>query len=328
MTVGIIGLGFMGATHALAYTRMPGVEIAAVCSRDDTALNGEFSRQGGNLGLTFPDVPLHTAAKYKDWRLLVEDPSVDAVDICAPSDVHCEMAIAALRAGKHVICEKPMALNLADCDRMIEAAVESGKQMMIAHVLRFWPAYEYLKLWVHKQERSTYTRATFRRCAGLPNWSRWLTDNDRSGGAIVDLLIHDIDQAILLFGRPQSVRAQQVAGASDAITANLLYRDGLVVKVEGGWFDESVPFSMSFHLETSTWSIEFKENVLTESRSGVVSLPDADPYGKQLRYFLDCCEANRSPELCPPRESRTAVGIASLLKESRRLEGEVIACEL
>ncbi len=330
MNVGIIGLGFMGATHAVRYSWMPQVLISAVCSRDDERLCGKFSKQGGNLDLALPDLDLRRAAKYKDWKQLVADPRVEVVDICSPSDLHCEMAMAALRSGKHVLCEKPMALTIEDCDRMIAAGMQAKKRLMIGHVLRFWPAYEYLKRWVRAQGAADWKSIAFSRKSRVPDWSLWQTQEDKSGGALLDLLIHDLDQVLLLFGMPNAVSAKQIRD-DDAINGSLSYANGFNVNVQGGWYKGDVPFSMGFQLETAGAGIRFDKNglTLTDGASGeqALNLRDDDAYEKQLSYFLECCRTAHEPDQCPPDQSRAAVQLALLLKESQRQGGAEIACE-
>lgn len=329
MNIGIIGLGFMGATHAVQYSRMPGVSIAAVCSRDEARLRGKFSGQGGNLGLALPDVDLHHAAKYKHWKQLIADPNIEVVDICSPSNLHCEMTVAALQSGKHVLCEKPMALTVEDCDRMIAAARAADKRLMIAHVLRFWPAYEFLKQWAEAKSTNGWERVEFTRKARVPDWSSWLPNEKQSGGAVLDLLIHDLDQALLLFGMPAAVRAKRI-GDDDAIEATLRYA-ALDVKVQGGWFKDDIPFSMSFQLKTGGESIGFENGIVTvtdrANQERAINLPDQDAYEKQLSYFIECCRSGRVPELCTPAQSRAAVELALLLKRSQLLGGRELACE-
>ncbi len=325
MNIGIIGLGFMGATHATKYASMAGVRIGAVCARDEAKLSGKFSMQSGNLDMPLPDVDLSGAAKYKDWIQLVSDPQVDAVDICGPSDLHCEMALAALAKGKHVLCEKPMALTVADCDRMLAAVNETKRCLMIAHVLRFWPEYAYLRDWLRARKTSELQRVRFSRQCGTPTWGVWQTSAVRSGGALLDLLIHDLDQILLLFGRPVSVTACGI-GEHDAVQASLRYGDGLVVELDGGWLKPGTAFSMGFSVESADAALRFEGNVLTENGQRA-SLPQGDAFERELAYFVECCESGAAPDLCPPAASRTAVELALLLNQSRSTGGTQIACE-
>ncbi|MGH9773300.1 MAG: Gfo/Idh/MocA family protein, partial [Candidatus Acidiferrales bacterium] len=144
MNIGIFGLGFMGAAHMQAYAKLPNATVAAVCSRNEQALSGDLSAIQGNIAGTAARYDFSSVTKYRDWHDLAADGGIDAVDICAPTDLHAPMALAALAAGKHVFCEKPMALSTTDCDRMMDAAKRNHRVLMIGHVLRFWPEYEAL----------------------------------------------------------------------------------------------------------------------------------------------------------------------------------------
>ena len=130
----------MGLTHLKAYKRIPGVEIGAVSSNDPKVLSGDLSGVGGNLDVAGEAVDFSTAEKYADALECVTQAKVDAVDLCLPTLMHAPVAIAALRAGKHVLVEKPMALHGAECDQLMEAAATAGKTLRSAQVLRFFPA--------------------------------------------------------------------------------------------------------------------------------------------------------------------------------------------
>ncbi len=122
MNIGIIGVGFMGVTHMVGYAKISGVNIAAVCTENPAVLAGDLSKIGGNMEMDTSAVNISAAKKYTRWQDLIADPNVDVVDICLPTDLHPAVSMAALAAGKHVFCEKPMALTEADCEAMIEAA--------------------------------------------------------------------------------------------------------------------------------------------------------------------------------------------------------------
>src|SRR4029079_18178861 len=120
----ILGSGFMGGTHARAYARIPSVTVAAVSSRQ-LAKAETLAREVGARATT-------------DDRSIIEDPEIEAISNTLPTHLHADATIAALKAGTHVLLEKPFALTAAGCDGMIAAAKETGRLLMIAHVLRFW----------------------------------------------------------------------------------------------------------------------------------------------------------------------------------------------
>jgi len=109
--LGIIGLGFMGSTHAKAALQLPGVQLTAVCDKDEQCLSGDFSNVRGNSGDVGGKVDFTGVSQHRELASLLADPNVEAVDICLPTGLHERVAVDALRAGKHVLVEKPMALD-------------------------------------------------------------------------------------------------------------------------------------------------------------------------------------------------------------------------
>jgi predicted dehydrogenase len=288
--VGLLGLGTMGRRHLEAYRSLPGVEVV-------TRTSARFSN-------------LHHDALY---RAMIEDPELEALDICLPTGLHAPVTIAALDAGKHVICEKPMALTVEDCGRMLQARARNKGILMVAHVLRFWHAYRVLHDAVAGGTYGAIHAASFRRRSGLPSWGPWLLRPEESGGAPLDLLVHDFDQALWLFGAPESATARTV-GSSNVIECSLRYRDGLEVGVAGGWYTDNVPFAMEFDLQASEGELHYADDHLQLLRPSAASteivLPQEDPYATQLAYFLDCCRNGRDPLECPPESSAQAVELA------------------
>jgi predicted dehydrogenase len=327
MKIGIVGLGFMGATHLGAFWKMAGVEVGAVCSENAAALTGDLSKTGGNLGRQGGVYDFSAVAKYQRWQDLVNDPALDAVDICLPTDLHEPVTLAALGAGKHVLCEKPMALTADGCERMIDRAEAQQRVLMIGQVLRFWPAYQYLQQFGKGNEFGPLRAATFVRRCGIPNWSRWLPLEARSGGALLDLLVHDIDQALLLCGMPERVAAKKL-GDVDGVAAALIYPGGPEVRIQGGWFAADTPFSMSFQARAERAELELTADGLV--RNGAAGErtkieTTGDGYDAEVSYFVECCRTGRQPELCPPRASAQAVKVALLLKQARET-GEQVKC--
>ncbi len=141
MKLAVLGLGFMGSTHLKALRSVPGATLAAVFSHDDRKISGDLSAVQGNLGGPGERFDFSAVAQYRELDALLADPAIDAVDICLPTDLHEPVAVAALRAGKHVLVEKPMALDGAAAERMIDEATHQGRILMTAQVLRFMGPY-------------------------------------------------------------------------------------------------------------------------------------------------------------------------------------------
>jgi len=141
INIGIVGLGFMAATHLRAYREVPGARIVALCNPSGRNLDGDFTNVSGNVGSNEPfRVDLTNIRATKVFDDLLNDPSVHAIDICAPTAGHRDLAIAALEAGKHVLCEKPLSNSLDACRRMVEAAQKSGKTLATGFNHRYFPA--------------------------------------------------------------------------------------------------------------------------------------------------------------------------------------------
>jgi predicted dehydrogenase len=292
MKVGLLGLGVIGRQHLVSYGTLPGVEVVTRTSPAFDALPPD------NRALC---------------RVMLEDPTIDALDLCLPTALHGPLTLAALEAGKHVICEKPMALDVADCAAMVQASEGSRGILMIAQVLRFWPAYQFLREVVASRAYGAIRSLTMTRKSGLPVWAPWLLRREESGGAILDMLVHDFDQALLLFGKPESVTARTV-GSANVLESTLHYPGGVEVRIAGGWHDGEVPFGMGFSLESSEGALRYEGGVLT-GPLGVIALAAVDPYAVQLGYFLDCCRSGAAPVLCPPASSALAVELACSARE-------------
>jgi predicted dehydrogenase len=325
VNIGIIGFGFMGATHIAGYAKIPGVTVSAICSERPP----DLSNIGGNMQIDSSLIDISAAQKYQRWQDLITDPAVDAVDICLPTDLHASVATAALAAGKHVLCEKPMALTEADCERMIEAANTHKRILMIGQVLRFWPEYMALQEFAGSKKYGAIRSATFVRQCGLPDWSTWLPVEARSGGAALDLLVHDIDQALLLCGMPDRVSAKKL-GDGDGLMATLIYPGGPEVRIQGGWFQPGAPLKMSFQAVAERGQIEMlPDGVLVSDTSGQRTKLEPggpDGYQAEVAYFVECCRSQTQPLRCAPRASAQAVLVALRIKQSRSLNGEQIKC--
>jgi predicted dehydrogenase len=327
--IGIIGLGFMGATHYQAFSAMEGVSVAAVCANNPQALEGDLTNVGGNLGRSTGKFDFSALRKYRQWQQIVEDSDLDAIDICLPTGLHVSVALAAMNAGKHVLCEKPMALSAGDCDRMLAVATEKQRLLMIGQVLRFWPEYNYLKTFVHSKEYGAVRTATLVRRSAIPDWSKWLLDENQSGGALLDFLIHDIDQALHVFGIPSKIAAKSL-GDFDTVSATLIYPRGPEVRIQGGWFPAGTPFAMGFQVLAERGELELAPDGLRLNdqlgESKRIKPEGPDGFEAEVRYFVDCCRNGKPPERCPPEDSARAVKLALLMKQSRAEGGKQIEC--
>lgn len=335
MRIAVLGLGFMGATHVRALQEIAGAELAAVYSSDERKLAGDLSGAGGNLATATATVDFSGVRRYRRIEAVLADDTIEAVDICLPTWLHDTVAIQALNAGKHVLVEKPMALDGFCADRMIAASRTSERVLMAAHVLRFFPEFRALRDVMLQEAHGRARVASFRRRCAAPGWSQWFGDHALSGGGIFDLLIHDVDMALHLFGKPAAVRASgwlDAERAVDIIDAQLFYEDGTLVTIAGGWHHAGAyPFAAEYSVVLEGGVVEFSTagRVPTLYAGGSqqeLELSGADGYRTEIEYFLECCQAGREPELCRPEESADAVRLMLLLEQARQRNGEKLEC--
>lgn len=232
LRIGIIGCGGMGrSAHVNGfYAHEPRVELVAACDilpeRTQAVVDGGFPK----------------AAQYTDYRELLKDPSIDAVDICTPNDLHSEIAIAAFKAGKHVFCEKPDAIDAKKAAAMRDAAAKAGKVLMVMRNNRFTDAAKYLRRFVQEgRAGEIYAgRCGWQRRRGIPGKGGWFTTKARSGGGpLIDLGVHMIDLAVWLMGnpRPVAVSGQTFRKFADSGDVSDSVHSSFGDAVKGGTFD-------------------------------------------------------------------------------------------
>ena len=329
--VGIIGAGFMGKNHYNQYERLAGrVEVVALCDKEAERRAGDWSKVGGNIGDTEGTTrDLSRLATYQDWHEMLADDNVELVDICAPTFLHREIVVEALRAGKHVLCEKPMALSVEDCDAMLAAAEAAPGKFMISHVIRFWPEYRFLKQVFDEGTYGDLCALSLRRQVTVLDHAlnNWILQPELSGGSILDLHIHDVDYALYLLGKPESVSAvgyERIPNSIDRVYAAWRYPNGPLAQIEAaGDLPTGFGFNMGMTAVFERAAIVWDFNTgkpLTLYRPGqgpeIPELGGDDGYYAEIEYFVRCIEKDQEPEIVPPRESRDAVAIALAERQS------------
>lgn len=208
LRVGIAGIGFMGMIHYLAYQKVKGVKVTAIQARDEKKRRGDWRGIQGNFGPAGEQMDLKGIAAHATLEELFADPNVDVVDLCLPPGMHADATVAALKAGKHVLCEKPMALSVADCRKMTAAAKKYGKQLLIGHVLPFFPEYAWAYKAITSGKYGKLLGGHFKRIISDPTWIKDFYDPKTVGGPLLDLHVHDAHWIRLLFGMPTAVTSQ------------------------------------------------------------------------------------------------------------------------
>lgn len=336
---GICGLGFMGRTHFGHLRGHAQACVTAVCDRNAERRAGRWGGLAGNIGGAGRDqADMTGVSQYETPEALLADPAVDAVLIALPTPEHAAVAERALRIGKHVLCEKPMAPDLAGCDRMLAAARDSGRTLMIAQCIRFWPAYEHVARLVRAGRLGRLRFLKLMRIGSPPGYSsgNWLMDGRQSGGALLDLHVHDVDFVLSLLGPPARLSAAGLCGPSgeiDHVFASYDYADGVLVQIEGSWlYRPPRPFEMALcavgETASAEWSSRTPRELLLYAGDAEAQRIDcgADTgWPREVDYFIECVRSGRPPERCLPESSRMSIAVTLMERESIEAGGKLIA---
>jgi predicted dehydrogenase len=329
LKIGQVGLGFMGKMHFETYGRMKDARVVAICDVDGKKLSGDWSGIAGNIGSAGKKVNLAGIRLYTDLKTMLRDPGLDVVDVTLPTYLHAGATVAALAAGKHVICEKPMAINSAEAAWMVGAAKKARRRLFIAHCIRFWPQYAVARDIVKSGKWGSVISACFRRFSTTPTWSwnNWLQDPAKSGVAALDLHVHDADYVLYLLGKPRAVTAHGTGlgkGRMDHIHATYDFGPGKLVTAEGGWeFAPGFPFSMTFSIvmkkATLNMGSDFVLNLHPlKGASRAIPVPAGDGYGHELAHFVKCLAGNKASNVVSPESALASVRLVEASVKSAR----------
>lgn len=346
---GIAGTGNIFVNHHLKpLMEHAEAEIVAVCDTNEA----KARKIAGEWGI--PRV-------FSDYRtMLAECGELDAVDICTPNLYHSEIAVAALRAGKHVFCEKPDAINPAEAQKMADAAAAADKLLMVMRNNRFTPASQYLKQFIGEGLMGEiYTgRCGWVRRRGIPGKGGWFTDKALSGGGpLIDLGVHFIDLAIWLMGNPKPVavtgatyskfadnelsnsvhsnygekRENGVYNVEDLATGFIRFANGASLQLEFSWAS-NIGESMNFvELRGTKAGCSLKKGELQIFSEAAGRLIDINPvldrgaepgHARNLRHFIDCVLQREQPVFTPD-QGVDMIKILSALYESAESGREV-----
>lgn len=260
--IGIVGIGFMGMTHFEGGRHADGAQIAAIATRDPKKLAGDWSSIQGNFGPRgSARTDLTGIKKYSDYRDLLLDPDIDLVDVCLPTDQHEKVVTEALAAGKHVLVEKPIAIELVAGLRMVEAAKKAGKLLMVGQVLPFFPEFRWAADVVRSRMYGKLRAASFRRVIAPPDWSNDMSDFRKLGGWGIDLHIHDNHFISLVCGVPQKVYSRGILaeGFVNHVCTQYQFADPemTVSCVSGGIAAAGLKFAHGFSIMLEQATLEY-----------------------------------------------------------------------
>ena len=323
---GICGLGFMGRMYFGLLRDHQRAQVVAVCDRDTELRAGNWLGQTGNINPQGGEhVDLSGIAVSATTEEIIHNPDVDVVVVALPTPFHADVTDQALSAGKHVLCEKPMAHNLADCDRMIQAAEWTQKTLMVAHCIRFWPQYETIQRLVAEGCIGQVRFTKLKRISSAPTYSHnnWMMDGLTSGGALLDLHLHDVDFVQSWLGTPATIYARGCrgpSGAIDHVIATYGYPNGSYTLLEGSWLHHSPwPFEMAITVcgesGTLTWSSLADNDVLLyagRAEPERIACSTQTGWQRELDYFIECIALKRPITRCRPSSTRSSIALALL----------------
>ena len=327
VNVAIVGLGFMGLTHIKSYQQLPNARIVAVCDAVRLPINGVLAGVSGNI--TSSDaIDLGKAVRtYSNLEDLLADREVELVDLCVPTPLHVPQTLAALQAGKHVLCEKPLARTSAQSREIVNAAQSAKGIFMPAMCMRFWPGWAWLKALAAQNTYGKILTARFRRVSAPPGWSRasYFKGGD-SGGALLDLHIHDTDFVQFLFGRPISVFStgqSRFSGAIDHVVTQYQVAGGATVYAEGSWLLTS-GFNMSYTVVFERATVDFDSargadalQLMEENKPVQTLKPEGvDGYVEELRHLLTAIQSGQPPTVVTAADGLSAVEICEAEEQS------------
>lgn len=348
LRIGIIGTGTMAQRHLKAYRANPNVKLVAICDMNPQRAEAVAKENGVDRW-------------YSDYHQLLDNEEVDAVSIITPTFTHKEITINALKAGKHVLCEKPPALNVEEVEECVAVAKETGKLLMYGFVVRFSHNIQFLKDYIASGEMGEIYAVDVARVQRCCKLAGWFLDREKSGGGqLMDGAIHQIDAALYLMGFPA---VKSVRGFTDYSNPDLPDR----VKGLGGGYRsvDNVAFKRTTESMASAY-VTFENNAYMYVKTshimhtleegnrieiigtkagalisgGVLRLVKVDDAGyfvestpvftdkqenfmKEINHFVDCC-VNGTPCICPAESGTGALQVISAIYKSAQTGKEVL----
>ena len=316
----VVGFGFMGMTHSINIFKNRGLELVAIVDIDVEGIERKLNQPEGNFATGEIDPrKIQKVSKYSSLTECIVNEEFDAVHVCVHTSLHYQFTMEALNAGKHVLLEKPFSLDVDECQGMIDLANEKNLILMVAHVLRFMPPYQKLESYIQNKEFGRLKFLSMTRFSGVPLWGEWVQKQSAfgsSGGALFDLLIHDIDYMNFLFGNPLKIISKYFPGRlseHDYISAWWEYPE-FQAKVEGGnTFHSKFPFQAGFMAEFDKASVLYSTNdpdfIQVSNHDDIkrIKLDEEDGFYNEIDYFRECITNKSKPEYCSPESALESI---------------------
>jgi predicted dehydrogenase len=297
LKVGIIGAGGIGRVHASVYQGMPNVKLIAISDIRNEAAS--------SVADEFKIKAFNSADE------LIDLSEVDIIDVCTPTPIHKEYVIKAAMAGKHVICEKPIARNLDEAQDMVRICKKAGVKFMVAHVVRFFPEYAKIRELIEQGSAGKPAVVRASRSVGVvAGWNNWYSNYELSGGLMLELMIHDFDVLRWYFGDVKRVFATEARqNGTEYALATLRFENGVIAHVEGSRA-HFLSFKSALEIAGDGGLIDFDSNAAkpinlcigkkgdSDKEIAIPSSPtEESPYYKELFSFVNCVEKDLDPPI-------------------------------
>lgn len=327
LQIGLIGLGSVAqVAHIPAWTRLKSeAQLAVACDEDKARLHAVTRRFGIPQAVT-------------DFEDVLRDDSIDAVDICAPNHLHAPMAIAALRSGKDVLCERPLARNSREAESMVKAAEKAGRILMCAMNNRFRSDAQILRTFIRKREIGDlfYIKTGWLRRGTTFGWKAERAIS--GGGAVLDLGVQMLDLALWMAGDREvatvsaQVHRRHPDAVEDAAVAFLKLKDGSVVMLEVSWslnIERDIAYLHAFG--TRGAGVLSPLRMLKEMHGSLVNVTPAieaprngykQSYDREIEHFVACIRRGET-QVSPGEDGLAIMRIADAIYASAKSGREV-----
>ncbi len=309
--VALLGVGGISGAHIPSWKKVDGAELVAMCDIRPECTE-KYIKDGIHVYTTFEE--------------MAKNEHIDILDICLPTYLHVEYSIRAMELGMNVICEKPISLNRDDVQKVYKAAKDNNVKYMVAHVLRFWPEFVFLKDAIYTKKYGKLFSGHMFRLGNKPLWSwdDWMADEKRSGLVPFDLHIHDLDFIIYALGKPSKmITHRQKNEKSDFINAVYDFPDGSFITADSAWYNCKYSFSSGFRFQFENAVVEYRGGLLTvyeegkepvaiqkgTDGEGCINLPATNAYYEEIQYFFNCVKENKPVDVFDPSELETVLDL-------------------
>ncbi|MBD3242850.1 MAG: gfo/Idh/MocA family oxidoreductase [Chitinivibrionales bacterium] len=334
--VGVIGAGWPAWQHMKGYQKVDGVEVVALCDVNEARLQGIADEYG---------VP----KRYVSYEDMLQKEQPDAVSVCTPNALHSEMSIACMRAGAHVLCEKPMAASSEQARAMIDARDETGRLFMMGYMRRFGGEPRLLKRYIEKGRLGGiyFARTWTRRRHFIPGMGGWFTQKKLSGGGVlIDMGVHLLDLTLWLMGYPEVAEVCGASGSTfgsrglgyhgtpvrqpdgsvlfdvdDYASAIVKFANGATLLFHGSWASHIKHDESSLELWGETAGARLNPLELYTAEDGVLQdivpqTPKVNLFEAETAHFIECVRSGAQPMATAEEGLRTVELIERIYESS------------